>query len=187
MESDLRQHQHPPMFQEEQQQINSGLTRYRSAPSSYFTNIIDKDFYEHIFNRPSSPETERVFSRFITSFAEESPPPPPPSSSSSSLNNSSTLVSVKLEDEQPQQQQQQQPVTASINNNESLLLQQQTTTMYQSSSARPPLPPMKTGFGNTNTTTSNLIRHSSSPAGLFANINIDTSSFFPLFAYFFFK
>ncbi|XP_019457690.1 PREDICTED: transcription factor bHLH130-like isoform X1 [Lupinus angustifolius] len=61
MESDLEQQQH---------QVNnssSGLTRYKSAPSSYFTNIIDKDFYEHIFNHPSSPETEQIFSRFMNS------------------------------------------------------------------------------------------------------------------------
>src|ERR1044072_314553 len=63
MDSDLQQ----------QQQMNpsssSGLTRYRSAPSSYFSNIIDREFYEHIFSKPSSPETERVFSRFMSSLS----------------------------------------------------------------------------------------------------------------------
>ncbi|CAL0322123.1 unnamed protein product [Lupinus luteus] len=61
MESDLEQQQH------EVNNSSSGLTRYKSAPSSYFTNIIDKDFYEHIFNHPSSPETEQIFSRFMNS------------------------------------------------------------------------------------------------------------------------
>ncbi|MCI11882.1 transcription factor bHLH122-like, partial [Trifolium medium] len=49
--------------------MNSGLTRFKSAPSSYFSNIIDKEFYEHLFNRPSSPETERVFARFMNSLS----------------------------------------------------------------------------------------------------------------------
>ncbi|KAF7824101.1 Transcription factor bHLH122 [Senna tora] len=178
MESDL---QHPPMFQEPQH-MNSGLTRYRSAPSSYFTNIIDKDFYEHIFNRPSSPETERVFSRLINSLSDDSPThinaqnlsPPPPA--------------VKQEEVNPNLNPQPQVMppmasTTTTTTEPPLLLQQQNMyesgrNLYQSAAARPPLPnqnvnrlpPMKTGFGNS---ASNLIRHSSSPAGLFANINID--------------
>ncbi|KAK4286576.1 hypothetical protein QN277_003113 [Acacia crassicarpa] len=155
------------------EQMNSGLTRYRSAPTSYFTNIIDKECYEHIFNRPSSPETERVFSRLISSFAEDPPP------------QSLAPLTVKQEDDQNHQA---EPMP-SVNNEPALTRRQQNNmSIYDSaprnvstSSARPPLPnqshpsanrlpPMKTGLGNT---TCNLTRHNSSPPGLFANFNID--------------
>ena len=204
MESDLQQPQ--PIFHDHQHQqpMNSGLTRYRSAPSSYFTNIIDKEFYEDIFNRPSSPETERVFSRFLNSIngggeaegslAENISPVRPNSA-------------VKEEIDQNQQAQ----VMPSMNN-ETMVLQQQQNTMnnyssapqsFYQSSAKPPLPNqnitsgmegaysvgvnrlphMKTGGGN-----SNLIRHSSSPAGLFSNINIEgMSNIFPEFYVLLFK
>ncbi|KAL1361840.1 hypothetical protein HN51_010159 [Arachis hypogaea] len=90
MESDL--HRHPPMFLDHHhhhhhhhhhQQMNttttnnnnnsSGLTRFRSAPSSYFSSIIDKEFYESIFNKPSSPETEKILARFMNSLANDEP------------------------------------------------------------------------------------------------------------------
>lgn len=167
--------------------MNSGLTRYRSAPSSYFTNIIDTEFYEHVFNRPSSPETERVFSRLINSFGEDSP------------TRNQNLSSLALNPPQVKQEGIQQPQVMPSMNNEPVLLQQQQQNnmdMYESaasrniyqSSAKPPLPnqtpssanrlpPMKTGLGSN----SNLIRHSSSPAGLFASINIDPGMLFSLF------
>ncbi|RDX74863.1 Transcription factor bHLH122, partial [Mucuna pruriens] len=166
MESDLQQH--PPMFLDQQQQMNSGLTRYRSAPSSYFSNIIDREFYEHVFNRPSSPETERMLTRFVNSLggdAEDSPV----------TQNPPTVVAVKEEiNPQPQD-------VPSVNNQPLLLHQQHQSNInnYASSApqnfyqntGRPPLPnQMRTGRG----TTSNLIRHGSSPAGLFSNINIET-------------
>ncbi|XP_028757167.1 transcription factor bHLH122-like [Neltuma alba] len=173
MESDLQPH--PPMFRD-QQQINSGLTRYRSAPTSYFTDIIDKECFEHIFNRPSSPETERVFSRLISSFSED-----PPAQNLAPL-------TVKQEDDQNQLPQAQAQAMPSINNEPTVLRRQQSNmNIYDSAprnpytrSARPPLPnqslpsahrlpPMKTRLGNS---TSNLTRHNSSPPGLLANFNI---------------
>lgn len=189
MESDLQQH--PPMFLDHhQQQMNSGLTRYRSAPSSYFSSIIDHEFYEHVFNRPSSPETERMLTRFVNSLgggdadAEDS---------LATTQNPPTVVAVKEEVNH-------QPQDVTSMNNEPLVLQQQqqqqsnnmnnygssgTQNFYQST-GRPPLPnQMKTGHGSS----SNLIRHGSSPAGLFSNINIDTgmSNFFsfPFLVFFF--
>lgn len=197
MESDLEQHpsmlhghqQHQQQQQQQQQQMNSGLTRYRSAPSSYFTNIIDKEFYEDMFNRPSSPETERVFSRFVNSLAGDDSP-------------SQYLSPVRQNSAVKEEEITQQPqVLPSINNNEPVILQQQqqnninnsfgsvAQNLYQTS-GRPPLPNqsmtssgmeeaysmgvhrlpnMKSGDGNN----SNLIRHNSSPAGLFSHINIE--------------
>lgn len=194
MESDLHQQQHP--------QVNSsGLTRFKSAPSSYFNNIIDREFYEHVFNKPSSPETERVFSRFINSFGSED--------DLLAAQKISVDSTVKEEEEvnmnhQQQQQQQQDQGLASINN-EHVVHQQSNINInisdnnynnsvpsshgFYQSSMMPPLPnqnvssgldgsfsmgvnrlqPVKNHGGNN----SNLIRHSSSPAGLFSQINIE--------------
>ncbi|XP_054813063.1 transcription factor bHLH122 isoform X2 [Prosopis cineraria] len=161
MESDLEHRSSMLHGHQQQQQMNSGLTRYRSAPSSYFTNVIDKEFYEDVFNRPSSPETERIFSRFMNSLANESEDAPAQYLSSARQNSA-----VKEEmDQQPQN-------------------------LFQSS-GRPPLPNqtltssamegvysrashrlshMKAPDANN----SNLIRHNSSPAGLFSTINIES-------------
>jgi len=202
MESDLQQH--PTMFLDHQnhhhqQQMNSGLTRFKSAPSSYFSNIIDKEFYEHLFNRPSSPETERVFARFMNSLSGSggsgggggdaesvsvtaSIAPITDSVVDSLTQNLSTVQQQQLPIVKEEIDQQSQTMQT-MNNNESVELQQlqrqQSNNMsnygssvapqsFYQSSGRPPLPnQMKTGR-------SSLIRHGSSPAGLFSNINIDT-------------
>ncbi|XP_054813060.1 transcription factor bHLH122 isoform X1 [Prosopis cineraria] len=190
MESDLEHRSSMLHGHQQQQQMNSGLTRYRSAPSSYFTNVIDKEFYEDVFNRPSSPETERIFSRFMNSLANESEDAPAQYLSSARQNSA-----VKEEmDQQPQ-------VMPSVNNEmEAFELQQQQNSINNfvsapqnlfQSSGRPPLPNqtltssamegvysrashrlshMKAPDANN----SNLIRHNSSPAGLFSTINIES-------------
>lgn len=205
MESDLQQH--PTMFLDhqnhhQQQQMNSGLTRFKSAPSSYFSNIIDKEFYEHLFNRPSSPETERVFARFMNSLSGSGSGGGGGDAESASATASvAVAVAVTAGDDSLTQNlvstvqqellpvvkeeidQQSQTMMASMNN-ETVDLQQiqrQQSNMnnygfsgsqkFYQSSGRPPLPnQMKTGRGSC----SNLIRHGSSPAGLFSNINIET-------------
>ncbi|KAK7272028.1 hypothetical protein RJT34_28374 [Clitoria ternatea] len=161
-------------LQQQSQQVNSsGLTRNRSAPSSLFTNIIDREFYEHIFNRPSSPETERVFSRFMSSLSEED-----------SLNqrfstDSSAVIKEEINHEGVLQQS-----SVSIDNNYSSNSNNCDNSVsrdfYQSSNTIAPLPnqnvysigvnELKSGSGGNNST---LIRHSSSPAGLFSQINIE--------------
>ncbi|OIW08660.1 hypothetical protein TanjilG_03336 [Lupinus angustifolius] len=176
MESDLRQH--PPMLLDQQQQISSGLTRYRSAPSSYFSNIIDNEFYESIFNRPSSPETERVFARFMNSLSGSGGSGGGDGAADDSVStNIQPVQQVSVVKEEIINQQSQDMPSM---NNEPLILQQQQSNInnygssnpqsFYHSSGRPPLPnQMKTGRGST----SSLIRHGSSPAGLFSNINIE--------------
>ncbi|XP_028780016.1 transcription factor bHLH130 [Neltuma alba] len=192
MESDLEQPS--SMFHgQQQQQMNSGLTRYRSAPSSYFTDIIDKEFYEDMFNRPSSPETERIFSRFINSLANESEDAPAQYLSAARQNSA-------VKEEMDQQSQVMPPV-----NSEPVALhhhqpqQQQNSisnfvsapqNLFQSS-GRPPLPNQSLTSSATDgayprgghrvphmkapdPNNSSLIRHNSSPAGLFSTINIES-------------
>nr|WCO08245.1 hypothetical protein [Suaeda aralocaspica] len=135
MDSDFQQQQYQHHFQETprqfhpQKQQTGGLTRFRSAPSSYFASFLDvaadtvastgggsggggqrRDFANA---RPLSPETENIFDRAAAP--------------------SSTGI-------------------ASI-------------------------PHMKTGGGGNIHNNSSLTRHSSSPAGFFAKLNIDTSAY----------
>ncbi|CAL0332476.1 unnamed protein product [Lupinus luteus] len=178
MESDPQQNNSP-----------SGLTRYKSAPSSYFTNIIDKDFYQHIFNHPSSPETEQIFSRFMNSIGgdNDNDVTPAAAEEDSLPHNFSPVKEEIIINQQvnyePVVWKEQQKQHCDINSNYS-----STVHGFYQSSARPPLPnqnlnsgmdgtysvggvnrlqQMKTGSRN------NLIRHSSSPAGLFSQINIE--------------
>lgn len=195
MESDL-QHQHRFLHghhqnqQHHQKQMNSGLTRYQSAPSTYFSSILDRDFCEDFLNRPSSPETERILARFLAN-----------SGGNTDNISSQSFREVKQESPVRDSMTQQADIMASINYSTGMdkrLHQQQQESKYSTSSqsfyqsqSKPPLPDhssgsgmdyrvmsskgmdrlpqMKTGGGNS----SNLVRHSSSPAGLFANISIE--------------
>ncbi|KAK2371117.1 hypothetical protein P8452_58162 [Trifolium repens] len=151
MESDLHQQQHP--------QVNSsGLTRFKSAPSSYFNNIIDREFYEHVFNRPSSPETERVFSRFMNSLGSEEDLLTPKISTESTVKEEEVMASINNEQVVHQQMMPPLPnqnVSSGLDGNFSMGVNR--------------LQQVKNHGGNN----SNLIRHSSSPAGLFSQINIE--------------
>lgn len=180
MESDLHQQQQP--------QVNSsGLTRYRSAPSSYFNNIIDKEFYEHVFNRPSSPETERVFSRFMNSLGSEEDLLTQKISIESTVKEEEILtVNINQQEEQQEREQEHMIHHHQSNNYEHNPV---SSHGFYQTSVMPPLPnqnvvsgldgsfsmgvnrlqQMKSHSGNN----SNLIRHSSSPAGLFSQINIE--------------
>jgi hypothetical protein len=176
MESDLHQQQHP--------QVNSsGLTRFKSAPSSYFNNIIDREFYEHVFNRPSSPETERVFSRFMNSLGSEEDLLTPKISTESTVKEEEVMASIN--NEQVVHQQSNIHTNMSNNYNNSVV----TSHGFYQSSVMPPLPNQNVSSGldgnfsmgvnrlqqvkNHGGNNSNLIRHSSSPAGLFSQINIE--------------
>lgn len=179
MESDLHQQQQP--------QVNSsGLTRYRSAPSSYFNNIIDKEFYEHVFNRPSSPETERVFSRFMNSLGSEEDLLTQKISVESTVKEEEEILNVNINQQEQEREQEQMIHHHQSNNYEHNPV---SSHGFYQTSVMPPLPnqnvvsgldgsfsmgvnrlqQMKSHSGNN----SNLIRHSSSPAGLFSQINIE--------------
>ncbi|KAG2674992.1 hypothetical protein I3760_13G163300 [Carya illinoinensis] len=176
MESDLQRHHH--QNQHHQNQMNSGLTRYRSAPSSYFSNVIDREFCEQFFNRPSSPETERIFARFMTSGGTD--------------DDASEVVAKEANRQQLPQ------FMAPVSDEAAGVLQQQNNyvsasqNFYQCPSRQPLpnqglnssveagsypmgmdriLPQMKTGVGNN----SSLVRHSSLPVGSFSHINVENS------------
>ncbi|OMO78109.1 hypothetical protein COLO4_24830 [Corchorus olitorius] len=205
MESDLQQ-LHPHLVdyhqpQHHQKQMNSGLTRYQSAPSSYFTGILDRDFCQEFLNRPSSPETESIIARFLSNSGDAGGGGGGGNTENMSDQNlcgmtqnspvRETVVKVEQQTQimtpmnnqtgiMQQQQQQQQGNYSSASQNFYQNQPQQNLSNQQSGSSMdygqiptsmglPRPPQMKMGGGNN----SNLIRHSSSPAGLFANINIE--------------
>ncbi|XVE78846.1 hypothetical protein DITRI_Ditri14bG0011000 [Diplodiscus trichospermus] len=188
MESDLQQNHHRHLGyrqpQHHQRQMNSGLTRYQSAPSSFFSNILDTDFCQEFLNRPSSPETEQIIARFLSSSGDAG-------SDGGNNDNISDQNLCAIKHSSPIREsavkiEQQQEIMTPVNNQTA----QQQGNYYQSQPqqhfqnqqsgstmdyripnstgmARPT--EMKIGGGNS----SNLIRHSSSPAGLFSDINIE--------------
>ncbi|GKU94081.1 hypothetical protein SLEP1_g7616 [Rubroshorea leprosula] len=192
MESDFQHHPHNLLDNCQQHQnqkpINSGLTRYQSAPGSLFSSLLDRDFCEEFFNRPSSPETERIFARFLSSSSGASGANTENFSDAARQNSPEKVVEVKVE---PQTQmmasmksetgvmQLQQGNYSSASQNfyqsqrrQSLHNQNSSSAMectMASSIGMDRSPPMKTGGGGN----SSLIRHSSSPAGLFANLHVD--------------
>lgn len=189
MESDLEHQPHSFLnqYQQEhqQQKMNSGLSRYQSAPSSLFSSLLDREFCEEFFNRPSSPETEQIFARFLSSSGGGvgggevgDGGNPQTIGISDVLENSPTKeISVKIEPQTaPMNIETPHPgsfssAAASPNFYETRppLVPSTSSAMEYSSIGMNRIPAMKTGGGGT----SNLIRHSSSPAGLFANIHIE--------------
>ncbi|KAM6596761.1 hypothetical protein CsatA_007285 [Cannabis sativa] len=184
MESDL---QHP----QQQMGSSSGLMRYRSAPSSYFTNIVDREFCQQFFNRPSSPETERIFARFMNSdgggggVGDEDVGLADTTAQKLSSENTQFVTPATMSNEPaggvlPPQPPPQQPTNLNSYSSAS-------PSFYQSQS-KPPLPTQNMASSNEGSSyvnqfpttrtggvnNSNLIRHSSSPAGLFASINIES-------------
>lgn len=160
--------------------MGSGLTRYRSAPSSYFASLLSNptsdgsgfvpaDDFEQLFNpRATSPETQIIFSRFMNSgnavqenqHANAAPPP--------------QRKSETEEYHQPQQLQRQQ--SNDYSNSAAVSSQM----MYGTYNSDPPAAAVFAPFNSNcaaqakmERTGAGLIRHSSSPAGLFANINIE--------------
>lgn len=189
MESDLQHHHHflhdhHQHQQHHQKQMNSGLMRYQSAPSSFFTGFLDRESCEEFLNKPTSPETERIFARFLANSGGDT---------ENMLNQNFGVIKqespvgeavaqvnqrAQINDTTFHQQEQQQKSNYSSSASQSF---------YQNQS-RPPLPDQSSGSGmdyrmvtsmgmehlpQVKSSNSNLVRHSSSPAGLFSNINIE--------------
>ncbi|XP_038879936.1 transcription factor bHLH122 isoform X1 [Benincasa hispida] len=200
MEADFQQHHHILHEHHQQQpQMNSGLTRYRSAPSSYFRSLTDREFCDQFFNRPSSPETERIFARFMTSGSTGSGSGGP-EGSSQILNESQKsaqagemLITTEANQQTPYVSNETRAIHQQPSNVNSNYPPVSSTTCFYQSSMKPPLPnqgmisgtdgsgsmgiDLKPRIRTDGGRTSNLIRQSSSPAGLFDHIKINDSGY----------
>lgn len=192
MDSDRQIHQYSHDTNQQQLQRNhqpasSGLMRYRSAPSSYFANLMSSsglgnDVVENCdeFLNPSqaSPETERILSRFMSGGGTEE------DSSSHSLRGiqQNASVSEALQSQFPtdsvkhgaeifghgdQQQNSNYSSGSHMMYHNSVASNSEIDNSFRMGS----LPQMKIGGGGGGN--SNLIRHSSSPAGFFSHINVE--------------
>lgn len=188
MDSGFQQH-HFQDFPHQKQQ-STGLTRFRSASTSYFSFFLDassdsitssdqrRDFSNA---RPLSPETETIFARFMASIDAEN------TNSSQKLCNIpensavQTDFAVKVKQESDIQQ---QPMM--YHSQSKPPLANQRNSGVKSSMGIQSIPQMKTGFGggiNTNSSSS-LARFNSSPAGFFSNLNIEGNLLFFLIMYY---
>ncbi|KAI3449926.1 hypothetical protein Pfo_006591 [Paulownia fortunei] len=176
-------------------QMGSGLTRYRSAPSSYYASLLNSpasdggfeaDDFEQLFNpRASSPETQRIFSRFMNSAEtiQENCSSSMTLPSQSQIN-SQFLPPRKTEPEVQQPQKQLQRQQSNEYSSASQMMYQSHNSEAANSAAMDNSHSRQLGSFNSNRVAqtkmehdgggnSSLIRHSSSPAGLFAKIDIE--------------
>ncbi|KAK9022008.1 hypothetical protein V6N11_002307 [Hibiscus sabdariffa] len=190
MESDL-QHYHHHLTdyhqpQHNQRQMNSGLTRYQSAPSSYFYNILDRDFCQEILNRPSSPETERIIARFLSSGDDAAAGGGDANTEKRQEENLCTATQSSPVKETTVKIEQQTQIMTPMDNQMGLMQQQQQQqanystvpqNLYQSQpqqylANQQPGTAIGGGGGGGK---SNLVRHRSTPAGWFSKINMENS------------
>ncbi|XP_010479574.1 PREDICTED: transcription factor bHLH122-like [Camelina sativa] len=167
MESEFQQHhflihhqQHDHQHQH-QRPRNSGLIRYQSAPSSYFSNFGES--IEEFLDRPTSPETERILSGFLqttdtsnnvdsflhhafNSDGTEKKPPPPEVKTEEGED--TEIPAMEVGDVEI-------PVTSDSRN------LSQNKKRPRDDRTPPPV--------------NNLARHNSSPAGLFSSIDVETA------------
>ncbi|KAK8499326.1 hypothetical protein V6N13_010631 [Hibiscus sabdariffa] len=189
MESDL-QHYHHHLTdyhqpQHNQRQMNSGLTRYQSAPSSYFYNILDRDFCQEILNRPSSPETERIIARFLSSGDDAAAGGGDANTEKRQEENLCTATQSSPVKETTVKIEQQTQIMTPMDNQMGLMQQQQQQANYSTvpqnlyqSQPQQYLANQQPGTaigGGGGGGKSNLVRHSSTPAGWFSKINMENS------------
>ncbi|KAL3519221.1 hypothetical protein ACH5RR_021810 [Cinchona calisaya] len=176
----------------QQQQMSGGLTRYRSAPSSYFSSFLDTAA-DTISSSSGfgGDDLDNFLDKFMPSYRINAQPQMD-SNSNYGSGNSTTM----------QQQQSQSQFVASMKQEPEVMLQQQHQNQQQQQIMYPAPGPQAQPQQNTNNTqqvsnasaldnsyrlapmkmgnggggNSNLIRYNSSPAGLFANSNIENEN-----------
>ncbi|XP_058075549.1 transcription factor bHLH130-like [Magnolia sinica] len=182
MEPDLSHHR---QLQQQQQQLNTGLMRYRSAPSSLLANFVDgigegcEDFLPH----SSSPDAESMFARFMSGSGGDSDDlheireKEAAAAAAAAANQRSSQFMAALEHEAeavPQQngfssaQQIMYQTPPPLPNHSSAAAAAVDSTYRVVNSIGMDSPPVKSSSNS-----SNLIRQSSSPAGLFPHLTVE--------------
>lgn len=184
--------------QQQQPIRNSGLVRYRSAPSSYFARLVNtgggggENCDQFVNPRPSSPETDQIFAGFMSCGGTQDSTPHNPCDigQNSSANeafqpqfvaNLKEETDIFLHHHHHEQQHNSGYSSASASASQIIYQNQSQDSQPNHNSvasnsgmdnscgvANSMRTKMSGGAGSSN---SNLIRHSSSPAGLFSHIN----------------
>ncbi|XP_071734832.1 transcription factor bHLH122-like [Rutidosis leptorrhynchoides] len=169
MDSNLNHHYNQQLQSQQQQNMNFGLTRYRSAPSSYFSSLINNGLYEdediNPFENPrvSSPETEHIYSKFISTSNR----------GSNHITSHQNLAQIRANESLFMDPKKQEHVTYSRQSQSQLQQQmiyqnQNMSNSVDTNGSSAMIDPIVTMNPQTN-----LLRQSSSPAGFFKNFNID--------------
>ncbi|GER41113.1 basic helix-loop-helix (bHLH) DNA-bindingsuperfamily protein [Striga asiatica] len=168
----MNQFQHRENQIQQNMSIGSGLTRYRSAPSSYFDTFLnnDDDFEQLLNPRICSPEAQRIFARFMSS--GDSMNPQTPSHKKRDDGGGGDVDCPDSKRPRPPLQRHHSPDFSSVPKavnwghtaEDSGVTSSTGGSVVPISSNRPVQVKMETH---------SLVRHSSSPAGLFDNINIE--------------
>lgn len=183
----IPQYIHDTNQQQRQVPSSSGLMRYRSAPSSYFADLINssglgndvvENCDEFLDPRQTSPETERILSRLMSGGGGGTGQN---ASVNEALQSQFPTESAKhggaeIFGHSDQHRQQQQNSNYSSGSNMMYHNSAASNSGIESTYRMESLPQMKIGGGGGGGN-SNLIRHSSSPAGLFSNINIENGNY----------
>lgn len=170
--------------QQQQQQMNmmmssSGLTRYRSAPSSYFTSYLEDSAADTINSRGGGGYGMDDLDHFLNRFL-------PNSTTTEGQQQGSNLCTTTTSMQSPHrttpcvkqeiQTDYSQTMMSQNDHNSSSMDCYSNNRVLSSSNQFAPIK-MATGGGGNNSN-SNLVRYNSSPAGLFANINVHNGKFF---------
>lgn len=168
-----------------QQQLNSSLMRYRSAPSTLVANFTDGsgDGCDDFLPRSTSPEAESMFARFMSCGGGDSASPDlheigeKPSvaataAASANQRNPQFMTGIEHEAEVVPQQNGFASSSQMMYQTTPLSNQSSATVAGIESSYRNSMA-MDTAEMKSSSNCSNLIRHSSSPAGLFTNLTVE--------------
>ncbi|KAL5983281.1 hypothetical protein ACLOJK_017365 [Asimina triloba] len=173
MQSDFQHHRQ----QQQQLQLNSGLMRYRSAPSSLLANFVDglDDGMEDLL-RSTSPDAESMFARFMSGGGSGDSNDFRNIRTENQRSSSEFMAAIERETEAVQQQsrfscaqQMMYQAPPPLPNNTSGAAAAAVDTSYRVvNSMGMESPAVKTG--------SNLVRQSSSPAGLFPHLTAENGT-----------
>ncbi|CAA0285797.1 Transcription factor bHLH122 [Arabidopsis thaliana] len=171
MESEFQQHHFLLHDHQHQRPRNSGLIRYQSAPSSYFSSFGES--IEEFLDRPTSPETERILSGFLQTTDTSDNVDSFLHHTFNSDGTEKKPPEVKTEDEDAEI-----PVTATatamevvVSGDGEISVNPEVSIGYVASVSRNKRPREK----DDRTPVNNLARHNSSPAGLFSSIDVETA------------
>lgn len=166
MESEFQQH-HFLIHHDHQHQRprNSGLIRYQSAPSSYFSSFGES--IEEFLDRPTSPETERILSGFLQTTDTSNNVDSFLHHTFNSDGTEKKPPEVKTEEEETEI-----PVTATAM--EEVGDVEISVTSDSIGYARNLGQNKRPRERDDRTPANNLARHNSSPAGLFSSIDVET-------------
>lgn len=153
---DHQQHQRPPR--------TSGLVRYQSAPSSYFSSFGES--IEEFLDRPTSPETERILSGFLQT-----------TDTSNNVDSFLHHTFSETEEKKPPEVKTEEETTemevVAVGGGEVSVGQEPVgyASVVQNLGRNNKRPRER----DDRTPANNLARHNSSPAGLFSSIDVETA------------